>query len=83
MFNKDPEKIKNRQSVMNDTITEIKSPLKGTINKITEVKERISEMEDRMLEITEAEQNKEKRRKRKRTVSEISRKTLGVPTFGL
>ena len=36
-----------------------------------------------MLEITEAEQNKEKRRKRKRTVSEISRKTLGVPTFGL
>ena len=60
MFNKDPEKIKNRQSVMNDTITEIKSPLKGTINKITEVKERISEMEDRMLEITEAHQKKEK-----------------------
>ena len=59
MFNKDLEKIKNRQSVMNYMITEIKSTLKGTIIKITEAEEWISEMEDRMVEITEAHQNKE------------------------
>ena len=40
-------------------ITEIKSTLKGTIIKITEAEEWISEMEDRMVEITEAHQNKE------------------------
>ena len=59
MFNKDLEKIKNRHSVMNYMITEIKSTLKGTIIKITEAEEWISEMEDRMVEITEAHQNKE------------------------
>jgi len=59
MFNKDLEKIKNRQSVVNDMIAEIKSTLKGTINKIAEAEEWISEMEDRMVEITEAHQNKE------------------------
>ena len=59
MFNKDLEKIKNRQSVVNDMIAEIKSTLKGTINKIAEAEEWISEMEDRMAEITEAHQNKE------------------------
>ena len=59
MFNKDLEKIKNRQSVMHYMITEIKSTLKGTIIKITEAEEWISEMEDRMVEITEAHQNKE------------------------
>ena len=59
MFNKDLEKIKNRQSVMHYMITEIKSTLKGTIIKITEAEDWISEMEDRMVEITEAHQNKE------------------------
>ena len=37
-------------------IAEIKSTLKGTINKIAEAEEWISEMEDRMVEITEAHQ---------------------------
>ena len=45
---------------MNDTITEIKNTLEGTINEITEAEEWISEMKDRMVEITEAQQNKEK-----------------------
>ena len=44
---------------MRNTITEIKNALKGT-KKITEI-EQISELEDRMVVITEIEQNKEKR----------------------
>ena len=59
MFKKDLEKIKNRQSVMNYMITEIKSTLKGTIIKITEAEEWISELEDRITEITAEEQKKE------------------------
>ena len=48
---------------MNNTITEIENPLEGINRRITEVTEWISEQEDRMLEITVAEQNKEKRMK--------------------
>ena len=46
---------------MNNTITEIKNTLQG-INRIIEVEEWISELEDRMVEIRE-EQNKGKRTK--------------------
>ena len=42
---------------MNSTITEIKNTLKGTNNRITEA-EQLSELEDRMVEITAKEQNK-------------------------
>ena len=70
MFNKDPEKdpekIKNRQSAMNNIKTEIKNILEGTNRRVTETEKWISELEDRMVEITEAEQNKEKRVKRNR-----------------
>ena len=48
---------------MNNTITKIKNTLEGT-NRITEAEEWISELEDRMLEITAEEQNKGKRMKR-------------------
>ena len=48
---------------MNNTINEIKNSLDG-INRITEAEERISDLEDKILEITAAEQNKEKRMKR-------------------
>ena len=58
MFNKDIEKIKKSQSIMNNAITEIKSTLEGTNSRITEAEDRISEMEDRMLEINEAERKK-------------------------
>ena len=47
---------------MNNAITEIKSTLEGTNSRITE--DRISEVEDRMVEINEAERKKEKRIKR-------------------
>ena len=48
---------------MHNAITEIKSTLEGTNSReptVTEAEERISEMEDRMVEINEAERKKEK-----------------------
>ena len=48
---------------MKSTITEIKNILEGTNNKITGA-EQVSELEDRMLETTEARQNKEEQIKR-------------------
>ena len=45
---------------MNNAINEIKSTLEGTNSRITEAEERISAVEDRMVEINEAERRKEK-----------------------
>ena len=64
MFNKDLEELKNKQTEMNNIITEMKSTLEGINNRITEAGERISDLEDKMVEITAKEQNKEKRMKR-------------------
>ena len=58
MFNKDLEELKKKQ--MNNTITEMKTTLEGNNSRITEAKERISDLEDRMVEFTAVEQNKEK-----------------------
>ena len=52
MFNKDLEELKNKQSTMNNTTTEITNTLEGTNHKVTEVEEHISVLEDRMVEIT-------------------------------
>ena len=79
MFNKNLEEIKKRESVMNNAKTEIKSTLRGTNNTITEAKERISEAEDRMVEINNAERKKEL--KEMRTTSETSGTMLNTPTF--
>ena len=49
---------------MNNTITEMKTSLEGINNRITEAEERISDLEDIMVEFTAAEQTKEKRMKR-------------------
>ena len=49
---------------MNNTITEMKTTLEGISIRITEAEERISDLEDRMMEFTATEQNKEKRMKR-------------------
>ena len=46
---------------MNNAITEIKNTLEGTNCRITEAGYRINEVEDRMVEINEAERKKEKR----------------------
>ena len=49
---------------MNNTITEMKTTLEGIYSRITEAEELISDLQDRMVEFTAAEQNKEKRMKR-------------------
>ena len=49
---------------MNSKITEMKTTLEGINRRITEAEKRISDLEDRMVEFTAAEQNKEKRMKR-------------------
>ena len=49
---------------MNNTITEMKTTLEGMNSRITESEERISDLEDRMVKFTAAEQNKEKGMKR-------------------
>ena len=52
-----------RSTMMNNTINEIKNSLEGINSRITEA-ERISDLEDKIVEITTAEQKKEKRMKR-------------------
>ena len=49
---------------MKNTINEIKNTLDGINSRITEAKEPISNLEGKTVEITTAEQNKEKRMRR-------------------
>ena len=50
--------------MMRNTINEIKNILEGINSRITEAEGRISDLEDKIVEVTAAEQNKEKRMKR-------------------
>ena len=61
-INKDLEEWKNKHT--NSTIMEIKNTLEGSKTRIFEAEEQISELEDKMVEITSEEQNKVKRMKR-------------------
>ena len=56
-----------------------KKTLEGTNSRITEAGDRISEVEDRMVEINEAERKKEL--KEMRTTSEMSGTMSNAPTF--
>ena len=58
MFNKDLEEIKKSQLIMNNAITEIKTTLEGNNSRIAKAEERISEVEDIMVEINKAEREK-------------------------
>ena len=49
---------------MSNTITEMKNTLEGINSRITKIEEWINDLEDRMVELTAAEENKEKRMKR-------------------
>ena len=64
MYNQDLEEVKSKQTIMNNTINEIKNPLEGINNRIIEAEKRISDLEDKIGEITITEQNKERRMKR-------------------
>ena len=50
---------------MNNTITEVKDTLEGINRSITEAEERISDLEDIMVEFTAVEQNKENKNEKK------------------
>ena len=50
--------------MINNTINEVKYSLEGISSRITEAEEQISDLEDKIMEITTAQQNKEKRMKR-------------------
>ena len=68
LFNKDLEELKNKhleelkkkQTEMSHIITEMKTTLEGINSRITEAEEQIRDLEDRMVEFTAVEQNKEK-----------------------
>ena len=59
--NKDLEKQKSKQTMMKNTINEIKNSLEGINSRINKAEEQINNLEDRIVEITATEQNKEKR----------------------
>ena len=59
-FNKEIEELKRNQATMKSTVNEIKNTLEGISSRITVAEERISDLEDRKVEITAMEQNKEK-----------------------
>ena len=61
MFNKDQEELKSKQTMMNNTIHEVKNSLEGINSRITEAGKRISDQEYKIVEITTTEQNKEKK----------------------
>ena len=63
-FNKDLEEIKSKQTMMNNTTNEIKNSLEGINRGITEAEKQISDLQDKIVEITTTKQNKEKRMKR-------------------
>ena len=77
MFTKDLEKIKNKQTEMNNT-------LGGINSRITEAEAWIKDLEGSMVQIATAEQNIEKGMKKKmKTAKETSGTTLSILTFTL
>ena len=58
MFTKDLQELKIKQ-------TEINNTLEGIHSRTTKSEERINDLEDRMMEITAAEQNIEKKNEKK------------------
>lgn len=67
----------NSQSIMNNAITEIEITLYNKNSRVTEAEEGLSELEDRMLEINEAEQ--EKKNREMKTASETLGTMLNAP----
>ena len=59
-INKDLDELKNKHTETNSTITEIKNTLQGINSRVSEAEEWISELEDKMVEITSEEQNKKR-----------------------
>ena len=78
-LHKETEDLKiNKQAEMKSTITEIKNSLEGSISRIQETEGQKSEIEGRLVQITDVEQ-----KKGKKTVYENSGTTLNTPTSAL
>ena len=60
-FNKDLQELKSKQTMMSNTINEMKNSLEGINSRITEAEERIYDQEDKIVEMTTAEQKKEEK----------------------
>ena len=69
--------------MMNNTINEIKNSLEVIKSRITEAEEWISDLVDKIVEITTTEQNKEKRMKTIEGGLRDLWETLNTPTFEL
>ena len=54
-FNMELEELKSKQTMMNITINEIYNSLEGINSRITEAEEQISDLEDKIVEITTSE----------------------------
>ena len=84
---KEIQDIKLKQEEMQNTITEIKKSPEATNSRIQEAEEWISEVEDRLVEITDAEQKREKRLKTKEeslrelwnNINRTNIRIIGVP----
>ena len=72
VFNKDLNELWNKQSTMNNTITNTKNTLEGNSSRVIEAEEWTSELGHKRVEITVEEQNKGKRRKDLKIISETS-----------
>ena len=64
MFHKDLEELNSKKTMTNNTINELKNSLEGINSRITEAETWTSDLEDKRVEKTATEQNKEKRMKR-------------------
>ena len=63
-LSKEIEDLKIKQAEMQNIITEVKISLEGNKSRKQAAGEQINEMEDRLVEITDTEQTREKRLKR-------------------
>ena len=77
------QRVPYRTNPRKNTVNEIKNSLEGTNSRITEAEEWISDLEDKIVEITAAGQNKEKRMKRIENNFRDLWDTLNTPTFEL
>ena len=59
-FNKDLEELKSKQTMMDNTINEIKNSLEGISSRKTKAEERINDLEDKRVEITTTDRIKKK-----------------------
>ena len=66
---------------MNNAINEIKDTLEGTNSRIMEAGDRINKVEDRIVEINEAERKNIKELKEIKKTSETSGTVPNTPTF--